>query len=88
MSLSSGMPKAIASVRARPRKASVVMTSAGLPRRSSAIASWIHHDVHDPQSALPTRVMSAPAESDSMAHLEAGMGGDLVSRSTLLGGSG
>jgi hypothetical protein len=82
------MPNAIASARASPRKASVVMTSAGWPRRSSAIASWIHHDVHDPQSALPTSVMSAPADSDSIAHIEAGMGGDLVSRSTSLGRSG
>jgi hypothetical protein len=67
MRRTSGMPKAVASARARPRKASVVTTSAGLPARSREIASWIHHDVQDPQSALPMIVMSAPPESVAMA---------------------
>jgi len=43
---------------ARPRNASVQIVTVGMPRFSSSMESWIHHDVHDPQS--PMAVMTAP----------------------------
>src|SRR5258705_9015272 len=70
---SSRMPPSGWGMRARGRSASprfrasslascsnsyVPMTTVGIPRCSSTMAPWILHDVHDPQSALPTRTKS------------------------------
>ena len=52
------MPKLFASSRASPRNASVQTVTVGMPRFSSSTESWIHHDVHEPQS--PMAVMTAP----------------------------
>ncbi len=53
-----GMPRLAASARASPRKASVQIVTVGTPFFSSSTESWIHHDVHDPQS--PMAVKTAP----------------------------
>ena len=54
----SGMPRFFASSRASPMNASVQMVTVAMPRFSSSTESWIHHDVHEPQS--PIAVMTAP----------------------------
>ncbi len=48
----SGMPRFFDSSRASPTKASVQMVTVGIPRFSSSTESWIHHDVHEPQSPM------------------------------------
>src|SRR5215470_14396089 len=70
---SSRMPPSGCGMRARGRSASprffasslascsnslVPITTVGMPCCSSTMAPWILHDVHDPQSALPTRTKS------------------------------
>jgi hypothetical protein len=54
----SGMPRFFDSSRASPMNASVQMVTVATPFRSSSTESWIHHDVHDPQSLIA--VMTAP----------------------------
>ena len=52
---SRGSPLARASARASGRNSSVPRTTVAIPRPSSSAASWILHDVHDPQSAEAVR---------------------------------
>ena len=59
------MPSVCASWCARVSKAVVVMTTAGVPRRASVMASWRLHDVQDPQSAEPVTTRSTPASAAS-----------------------
>src|SRR5262245_14133488 len=54
----SARPRFFASSLASCSNSYVPMTTVGIPRCSSTMAPWILHDVHDPQSALPTRTKS------------------------------
>jgi hypothetical protein len=54
----SGIPRFFDSSRARPTKASVQIVTVGIAFFSNSIESWIHHDVHEPQSLIA--VMTAP----------------------------
>src|SRR5207248_6165154 len=67
----SAMPRFFASSRASASNSKVPMTAVGTPRCSSRMAPWILHDVHDPQSALPTRTKSH-ADSASRASGDGG----------------
>ena len=49
---SSSAPSAVRCTSASCRKASVTMTAAGTPRRSSSTASCKLHDVQEPQSPI------------------------------------
>ena len=52
------MPRFFDSSRASCSNSWVPMTTDGIPFCSSTMAPWILHDVHDPQSALPTMATS------------------------------
>jgi hypothetical protein len=52
------MPRFFDSSRASPMNASVQIVTVATPFRSSSTESWIHHDVHEPQSLIA--VMTAP----------------------------
>ena len=60
-----GTPRFFDSRCASSTNSSVARTIVGTPRSSSRIAPWILHDVHDPQSELPTRAKSQRARSSS-----------------------
>src|SRR5207245_2317134 len=55
---SSASPRFLASSVASDSNSLVPITTVGMPCCSSTMAPWILHDVHDPQSALPTRTKS------------------------------
>ena len=42
------------------------MATTGVPRRSSSMLSWIHHDVHEPQSAMAAATTSHSAMNSSV----------------------
>ena len=48
----SGMPKAFASAKPNCKNSSVHRVTVGTPLFSSSMASWILHEVHDPQSPM------------------------------------
>lgn len=54
-------PDPLAVSAAKASKACVTRTALGMPSVSSVIASWIHHDVHDPQLPIPTIAASHSA---------------------------
>ena len=45
----------------------------GMPRRSSSTASWILHDVQEPQSPSPTTATCTEAANSSITVPDAGM---------------
>src|ERR1700693_5054423 len=45
------MPRAALSSRASDKNGRATTATAGTPSFSTSIVSWIHHEVHDPQSA-------------------------------------
>ncbi len=53
-----GIRKICASISARELNSSVQTVIVGIPRFSSSMASWIHHDVQEPQSAIARRTRS------------------------------
>jgi hypothetical protein len=63
-----GNPSALASTRPRVTNSVEQMVAVGTPRFSSAMASWILHDVHEPHSptALSTTSHCASASSISV----------------------
>jgi hypothetical protein len=67
----SGIPNARRSACPRFTKRWLQTTTAGTPRRSNSTASWILHDVQEPQSPRPTIATSAAAASSSRTDLEA-----------------
>jgi hypothetical protein len=52
------MPRFFDSSRASPMNASVQIVTVGTPFRSSSTESWIHHDVHEPQSLIAVTTAS------------------------------
>ena len=58
---SPGRPQPTASVLARPKNSSVQMAADGMFCFSSSIRSWIHHDVHEPQSQIAPTTASQPS---------------------------
>ena len=55
-----------ASAFARAKNSSVQMATTGVPRRSSSMLSWIHLDVHEPQSAMAAATTSHSAMNSSV----------------------
>jgi len=62
---SSGQPLAEARPRASPKKTSVAISTAGVPRLVISIVSWTLHDVQDPQSPEPQKTRWQRAASSS-----------------------
>ena len=53
-----GIRKVCATIVAREFNSSVQTVIVGILRFSSSMASWIHHDVQEPQSAIARRTRS------------------------------
>ena len=56
----------MASAFARAKNSSVEIATTGMPRLSSSMLSWIHHDVHEPQSAIAAATTSHSAMNPSV----------------------
>ena len=69
----SGMPRDRRSTFPKVTNKWVQTVTVGMPRRSNSTASWILHDVQEPQSPKPTTTASAEATSWSSTSSEAGM---------------
>ncbi len=70
---SSGMPRDRRSTFPRVTNKWVQTVTVGIPRRSNSTASWILHDVQEPQSPRPTTTASTEATNWSSTSSEAGM---------------
>ena len=69
----SGMPRERRSTLPRRWKRWLHTVTVGMPRRSSSTASWILHEVQEPQSPRPTTATSTVAAISSMTRGSAGM---------------
>jgi len=70
--VSSGMPRERRSTSPNRLKRSVPTTTVRMPRFSNSTASWILHDVQDPQSARPTITAWTDSTSSSITSSLAG----------------
>ena len=66
-------PSADSSLTARPWKAVVAISPAGVPAFASSMVSWRLHDVQDPQSAEPAKTTSHSLLSDAITSGAAGV---------------
>jgi len=67
------MPRAAIWRTARPWKAVVVISAAGVPALATSMASWRLHDVHDPQSAEPAKTTSQALATSAISSAAAGV---------------
>lgn len=74
-----GIPSAARSSSAIFSNTSVQTVSVRMPRFSNSTESWTLHDVHAPQSPLPTRTATAPDDSFSKIASVAGSAGPWAS---------